>query len=87
MGETSMSRLQSMYTASFNRFCSTNDLSSVHSVGNQVNYTYVSDINSSVHSTIDHFVISNDLCDYANKHCTIDDVENRSDHLPLCIWI
>ena len=29
------------------------------------------------------------LCnsDYVNKHCTIDDVENRSDHLPLCMDI
>ena len=67
-----------MQTASFNILCLSNDLSSVHSFGNQVNYTYVSDINSSVHSIIDHFDhISNDLCDYVNKHCTIDDVENR----------
>ena len=75
-----------MQTASFNRMYTTNDPSSVHSVGNQVNYTYVSNINSSVHFTIDHFVVSNDLCDYVNKHCTIDD-ENRSDHLPLCMDI
>ena len=27
------------------------------------------------------------MCDYVNKHCTIDDVENRSDHLPLCMDI
>ena len=48
-----LGRLQSMQTASFNRFYSTNDLSSVHSVGNQVKYTYVSNINSSIHYYID----------------------------------
>ena len=57
-----LGRLQSMQTASFNRFYSTNDLSSVHSVGNQVNYTYVSNINSSIHYYFDIYNSGSNLC-------------------------
>ena len=44
--------LQSMQIASFNRFYSTN----VRSVGNQVNYGYVSNINSSIHYYIIYYI-------------------------------
>ena len=56
---------------------------SIH-IGNQVVYTYCSDI-SRVKSTLDHFVIFNELSNYINKHCVIEDIENRSDHVPICV--
>ena len=56
-------------------------------IGNQVEYTYCSDFNIDVRTTIDHFIISTNLSDCKNKHCIIEDVENRSDHVPLCIDI
>ena len=40
-----------------------------------------------IKSTIDHFVISIELADSINKHSILDELENRSDHLPLCIEI
>ena len=79
-------RLQSTQTVSFNCFCSEDNLVSAHSIGNPVKYTYTSGINgSSVHSTIDHFVLSSGLSGSINKHCILEDLENRSDHVPLCI--
>ena len=41
----------------------------------------------SVHSTIDHFVLSSGLSGSINKHCILEDLENRSDHVPLCIQL
>ena len=77
-------RLQSTQISLFKQFCNEESLISVHTIGNQVEYTYCSDI-SGVKSTFDHFVISNELSDCINKHCIIEDIENRSDHAPLCV--
>ena len=47
-----------------------------------IDYTYCNDaINS--RSLIDHFIVSDSLCDNVNKYCTMDDVDNMSDHLPV----
>ena len=47
-----------------------------------IDYTYCNDtINS--RSLIDHFIVSDSLCDNVNKYCTMDDVDNMSDHLPI----
>ena len=43
--------------------------------------------NNDVRTTIAHFVISTNLSDCKNKHCIIEDVVNRPDHVPLCIDI
>ena len=32
-------------------------------------------------------IISSELYNCIKKHCTLDDIENRSDHLPLCLEI
>ena len=79
-----LSRLQSTQSSLFKQFCNEESLFSVHTIGNQVEYTNCSDI-SGVTSTHDHFVISNELSDCINKHCIIEDIENRSDHAPLCV--
>ena len=79
-----LSRLQSTQTSLFKQFRNEESLISVHTIGNQVEYTYCSDI-SGVKSTLDHFVISNELSDCINKHCIIEDIENRSDHAPLFV--
>ena len=36
-------------------------------------------------SLIDHFFISAQLYNCVNKLCVINDIENQSDHLPLCM--
>ena len=61
-------------------------LISAHTICNPIEYTYCSDM-SCLKSTIDHYVISIELSDSINKHSIIDELENRSDHLPLCIEI
>ena len=38
-------------------------------------------------SLINHFFISAQLDNYVNKLCVINDLENQSDHLPLCMSI
>ena len=49
-------------------------------------YTYCSDLNNDVR-TIDHFFIFNNLSDRINKHCIINNVNNRSDNVLLRIYI
>ena len=66
-----LSRSHSNQTIMFEIFCSAEDLISAH-------------FNNDVRTTIDHFVTSTNLSDRINKHCIIEDVENRSDHVPLC---
>ena len=47
-----------------------------------IDYTYSNDaINS--RSLIDHFIVSDSLCDNVNTYCTMDVVDNMSDHLPI----
>ena len=70
----------------FKNCCCSEGLISAHTIGNPVEYTYCSDI-SGIKSTNDHFVISIELAGYINKHSILDELENRSDHLPLCIEI
>ena len=50
-------------------FCSVDNLVSAHSFGKPVKYTYTSDIDNSIHSTIDHFLLSSELSGGINKHC------------------
>ena len=38
-------------------------------------------INSS--SLLDHFIVSGTVCDNVNKYCTVNDIDNMSDHLPI----
>ena len=38
-------------------------------------------------SIIDYFVLSPELTSRVNKYCTVDDIDNVSDHLPLCMYI
>ena len=42
---------------------------------------------SGIKSTIDHFVVSIELADSINKHSILDELQNRSHPLPLCIDI
>ena len=81
-----LSRVQSSQTVMFKNFCCSEGLISAHTIGNPVEYTYCGDI-SGIKSTIDHFVISIELPDSINKHSILDELENKSVHLPLCIEI
>ena len=49
-------------------------------------FTYVSDVNG-IYSTIDNFIVSNLLNICVNKYYTVNDIDNMSDHLPLCVYI
>ena len=83
-----LSRLHSNQTIMFETFCSVEDLISAYTMAIKWNTcTYCRDFNNDVRTTIDHFVISTNLSDHVNKHCIIEDIENRSDHAPLCIDI
>ena len=82
-----LSRSHSNQTIMFETLCTAEDLISAHTIGNQVEYTYCSDFNNDARTTIDHFLTSTNLSDRVNKHCIIEDVENRSGHVPLCIDI
>ena len=46
----------------------------------------MTDVNG-VHSIIYHFIISNSLNVCVNKYCTVNYMDNMSDHLPLCMYI
>ena len=39
-----------------------------------IDYTYCNDATNS-RSLIDHFIVSDSLCDNVNKYCTMDDVD------------
>ena len=83
---TDLSRLPSKHTTSLSRFCTVENLTCVNSTDGSVKFTYVSDMNGA-RSTIDHFIIANYLSNFVNKLCVRDDIENQSDHLPICISI
>ena len=83
---TDLSRLNSLHTECLLHFCNIDNLVCVDTVSCSIEYTYTSDVTNSV-STIDHFIISKSLCDRINKYTTIDDLDNMSDHLPLCLSI
>ena len=61
--------------------CTEQDLTCVYSVYD-IDFTYVSDVNGT-YSTINHFIISNSLNICVNNYCTVNDIDNMSDHLPL----
>ena len=42
---------------------------------------------SGTYFTIDHFIISNSLNTCVNNYCTVNDIDNMSDHLPLGMYI
>ena len=76
-----LSRLQSSNTRSLIDYCKEHNVC-VNSMYQSIDYTYCNDaINS--RSLIDHFIVSDSLCDNVNKYCTMDDVDNMSDHLPI----
>ena len=83
---TDLSRVNSLHTKSLQTFCDLNNLQCVNTIGRPISYTFRSDMNSAT-STIDHFVLSPELASRVNKYCTVDDIDNMSDHLPLCMYI
>ena len=60
--------------------CTEQDLTCVSSVY-AIDFTYVSDVNGT-YSTIDHFITSNSLNTCVDNYCTVNDIDNMSDHLP-----
>ena len=58
----------------------------VNLVTNAQQFTYVSDMNGSK-SLIDHFIISDNLLNYANSSDVRDDIDNHSDHLPITMYL
>ena len=79
---TDLSRIHSTQTTALQQFCCGNNPVSTHVCSNSANYTFTSTIHSG--SVIDHFIISDNLYEHISKHSTIDDVDNMSDHNPLC---
>ena len=83
---TDLSRVNSLHTKSLQAFCDSNNLQCVNTIGRPISYTFRSDMNSAT-STIDHFALSPELASRVNKYCTVDDIDNISDHLLLCMYI
>ena len=83
---TYLSRVNSLHTKSLQTLCDLNNLQCVNTIGRPISYTFGSDMNSATY-TIDHFVLSPELASRVNKYCTADDIDNMSDHLPLCMYI
>ena len=70
-----------------NHFCIDNDLKCVSSLlSNNDDFTYINHATGS-RSNIDHFIVSESLTDCINKYTIINDVDNMSDHLPVCIHV
>ena len=80
-----MQRWHSNSTIALNDMCTEQDLTCVSSVYD-IDFTYVSDVNGT-YSTTDHFIIYNSLNTCVNNYCTVNDIDNMSDHLPLCMYI
>ena len=83
---TDLSRIHSTQTTARQQICCGNNLVSAHVCSNSANYTFTSSISNS-RSIIDHFIISDSLSEHINKHSTIDDVDNMSDHNPLYLQL
>ena len=79
-------RKTSLLTKSLVSFCDYEGLTCVNLVSNAQQFTYVSDMNGSK-SLIDHFVISDNLLNYANTSDVRDDIDNHSDHLPITMYL
>ena len=80
-----MQRCHSNSTIALNDVCTEHDLTSVSSVYH-IYFTYVSDVNGT-YSTIYNFIIYNSPNTCVNNYCTVNDIDNMSDHLPLCMYI
>ena len=83
---TDLSRCTSWHTKALTRFIEHESLYITlnHSCAD-VSYTstYCNSHNN-VFSTIDHIFISQNLCDYVVKYCSLcDEIDNQSDHVPL----
>ena len=61
-----LSRLQSSHTSSLIDYCKENNLTCVNSKYLSIDYTYCNDATNS-RSLIDHFIVSDSLCDNVNK--------------------
>ena len=81
---TDFTRKTSLLTKSLVSFCDYEGLTCVNLVSNAQQFTYVSDMNGSK-SLIDHFIISDNLLNYANTSDVRDDIDNHSDHLPIYV--
>ena len=81
---TDLSRCTSWHTKALTRFIEheSSYITLNHSCAD-VSYTYCNSHNN-VFSTIDHIFISQNLCDYVVKYCSLcDEIDNQSDHVPL----
>ena len=83
---TDFTRKTSLLTKSLVSFCDYEGLTCVNLVSNAQQFTYVSDMNGSK-SLIDHFIISDNLLNYANTSDVRDDIDNHSDHLPITMYL
>ena len=81
---TDLQRCHSNSTIALNDMCTEQDLTCVSSVYD-IDFTYVSDVNGT-YSTIDHFIVSNSLNTGVNNYCIVNNIDNMSDHLPLCMY-
>ena len=79
-------RKTSLFTKSLVSFCDYEGLTCVNLISNAQQFTYVSDMNGSK-SLIDHFIISDNLLNYANTSDARDDIDNHSDHLPITMYL
>lgn len=80
---TDFSRTWSAHTQSLSKFIDDNLFFRPRITGS-IDYTYRSDINGAT-STIDHIIFSQQLAPCVSKCYVVDDINNISDHLPVCI--
>ena len=66
--------------------CHSNSTIALTDMCTEQDLTYVSNVNGT-YSTIDHFIISNSLSTCVKNYCTVNDIDNISDHLHLCMYI
>ena len=79
---TDLSRKRSGHSKSLLQFCLDCNLECIYSCSNNIKFTYISDMNKST-SIIDHFIVSKSLLLSVKNVCTIENVDNMSDHVPL----
>ena len=83
---TDLSRNGSGHTKSLVQFCLDCNLECIYSCSNNIKFTYMSDMNKST-SIIDHFIVSKSLLLSVKNLCTIENVDNMSDHVPLSMLL
>ena len=84
---TDLTRKISIFTKSLVRYCYSERLTCVNCVSNVQQFTYVSDMMNGSKSTIDHFIICNNLLNSVIHSDVRDDVDNHSDHLPITLYM